>query len=109
VWGKELFFDATPRSKQTLCDGLPGSQVGRGGALGRPLCEGAPAEDDQPITGDIDTLPSAGDADLRERNAAKKDWISRDGAQDRSFRGTPWRERTSDTRASKTDPDARRP
>lgn len=31
-------------------------------------------------------LPSAEDADLRERNAARKAWISRDGAQDRSFR-----------------------
>ncbi len=39
-------------------------------------------------------------------NIAEMDTVlSRDGAQDRSFKG-PWRERTSDTRASTTDPDA---
>jgi transposase len=104
VWGKELFFDATKVEADAAMDSLVPRWAVEAHLGG--LFEGAPAEDDQPITEDIDTLPSAGDADLRERNAVKKDWISRDGAQDRSFRGTPWRERTSDTRASKTDPDA---
>ncbi|MGB3634681.1 MAG: IS1182 family transposase [Rubrobacteraceae bacterium] len=51
-------------------------------------------------------LPTAKDEDLLRRNRASEDWISRDGAQDRSFEGTSWRERTADTRASRTDPDA---
>jgi hypothetical protein len=56
------------------------------------LFEEAPAEGDRLITEEIDALPSAGDADLREGNAANKDWISREGAQDRSFKGTSWRQ-----------------
>ena len=51
------------------------------------------------------TLPAADDADLTEKNALKRDWISRNGAQDRAFKSGP-RQRTSDTRASTTDPDA---
>ena len=51
-------------------------------------------------------LPTAKDEDLLRRNRASEDWISRGGAQDRSFEGTSWRERTADTRASRTDPDA---
>src|SRR3712207_9071734 len=51
------------------------------------------------------TLPTAEDPVPREKNALERDWISRDGAQDRAFKSGP-RERTSDTRASTTDPDA---
>ena len=46
----------------------------------------------------------ANDQDLRAKNVARSDWVSRNGAQDRSFKGQ--RPRTSDSRASKTDPDA---
>ena len=35
----------------------------------------------------LDALPRADDQDLRAKNAAKSDWISRNGAQDRSFKG----------------------
>jgi transposase len=51
-------------------------------------------------------LPTAEDEHLLRRNRGSEDWISRGGAQDRSFEGTSWRERTADTRASRTDPDA---
>jgi hypothetical protein len=51
------------------------------------------------------TLPAAEDVSLREKNTLEKDWLSRNGAQDRAFKSGP-RERTSDTRASTTDPDA---
>jgi len=51
-------------------------------------------------------LPTAADEDLLRRNRASEDWISRGGAQDRSFEGTSWRVRTADTRASRTEPDA---
>jgi transposase len=56
--------------------------------------------------GTVRHLPTARDEDLLRRNRASEDWISRGGAQDRSFEGTSWRERTADTRASRTDPDA---
>jgi transposase len=104
VWGKELFFDSTKVEADAAMDSLVPRWAVEAHLGG--LFEEAPPEDDRSITEEIGALPSAGDADLCKRNAAKKDWISRDGAQDRSFRGTPWRERTSDTRASKTDPDA---
>jgi hypothetical protein len=48
---------------------------------------------------------SAGNENLILSNRTTRDWISRGGAQDRSFRGTPRRERTADTRASRTNPD----
>jgi hypothetical protein len=64
--------------------------------------QGARPEDE----GDVRSLPTAADEDLLRRNRASEDWISRCGAQDRSFEGTPWRERTADTSASTTDPDA---
>jgi transposase len=104
VWGKELFFDSTKVEADAAMDSLV-SRWAVEAHLGG-LFEEAPAEDDRPITQEIEALPSAGDDDLCERNTAKKDWISRDGAQDRSCRGSPRRERISDTRASKTDPDA---
>ena len=53
----------------------------------------------------VKLLPTAGDKGLAEANAARSDWIARNGGQDRSFKSGP-RERTSDSRASKTDPDA---
>jgi hypothetical protein len=46
------------------------------------------------------------DDGLRKQNATKKsDWISKAGRQDRSFK-SGYRPRTSDSRASRTDPDA---
>jgi hypothetical protein len=65
--------------------------------------EGAPQS--PPIAG-LHVLPTADDHELRTKNAAKKsDWISREGRQDRSFK-SGYRKRTSDWRASRTDPDA---
>ena len=54
----------------------------------------------------VGELPTAGDRDLTRSNSEGEDWISRGGAQDRSFEGTPGRQRTADGRASRTDPDA---
>jgi hypothetical protein len=56
--------------------------------------------------GPVRGLPTVGDENLLRRNRASEDWISRGGAQDRSFEGTSLRERTADTRTSRTDPDA---
>jgi transposase len=104
VQGDELFFDSTKVEGNAAMDSLAPRWAVEA-HLGE-LFEEEPAEDDQPITEETNVLPSAGDAALLDRNAAWRDWVSRDGAQDRSFEGTPWRERTSDTRASRTDPDA---
>ena len=60
------------------------------------------SEDEEPIR----RLPTAGNENLILSNRTTRDWISRGGAQDRSFRGTPRRERTADARASETNPDA---
>jgi transposase len=111
VWGKELFFDSTkvqanaamgslaPRwTVETHLEGL--FEAGEA----HPPQEG---DEEIPEKGrEIAELPTACDDGLREQNATKKsDWISRAGRQDRSFK-SGYRPRTSDSRASKTDPDA---
>jgi hypothetical protein len=71
--------------------------------------EAQPQADDEQISEkgrEIAQLPTAEDEGLTKKNAAKSDWISRAGRQDRSFK-SGYRPRTSDSRASKTDPDAR--
>jgi hypothetical protein len=87
---------------------FPGTKVGRSSSPGRTLRRGGQGgrrsgrrSDEPPLA----ALPTAEDATLREPNAAKKDWISRNGAQERSFK-SGYRPRTADSRASKTDPEA---
>jgi hypothetical protein len=115
VRGEELFFDAT----KVEADAAVGSLAPRWFVEGHLQSlfeedaveqkEGArdnrgteESEPEERIRG----LPTARDEDLVRANSGSEDWISRGGAQDRSFRGTPGRERTADTRASRTDPDA---
>jgi hypothetical protein len=50
-------------------------------------------------------LPSVGDNALAEENAAKDDWISRDGRQRREQKGV-WYRRKADFLASSTDLDS---
>jgi len=50
-------------------------------------------------------LPSVGNNALAEENAAREDWISRDGRQRREQKGV-WYRRKADFLASKTDPDS---
>ena len=59
---------------------------------------------------ELPALPDAalhthGDRALREANAAERDWISRNGRQDRAYRSGS-RRRTADRMVSTTDPDA---
>jgi hypothetical protein len=56
------------------------------------------AKDEEPVRG----LPTAEDEDLIRSNSACDDWISRDGALDRSFNETSLRERTAVPRLSRT-------
>jgi Transposase DDE domain len=54
---------------------------------------------------DLDLLPTSEDAQLICANAAKSDWISKAGRQDREVKGNFYR-RKADLYLSKTDPDA---
>lgn len=110
VRGEELFFDAAVDSLaprwfvESYLQDLFEEDAGghEGGAQDDRVAEGSGPEDAEHVRG----LPTAGDEDLIRANSASEDWISRGGTQDRAFKGTPWRERTADTRASRTDPDA---
>ena len=117
VWGKELFFDSTKVEADAAVDSLtPRWFVERHlgelfeedagehekGAEGLSDTHDARPEDERPIH----LLSTARDEDLLRSNSACEDWISREGAQDRSFKGTSLRQRTADTRASRTDRDA---
>jgi transposase len=108
VRGDELFFDSTKVEGDAAVDSL----VPRWAVeahLGELFEEEAPGASSEKIAEETSsaptTLPTAEDPELQEKNALERDWISRDGAQDRAFKSGP-RERTSDTRASTTDPDA---
>jgi len=108
VWGEELYFDSTKVAANAAVDSLAPRWAVEAhlGELfdgeGQEEEEGLAAGETSPA---IAALPTGEDATLRERNAAKRDWISRNGAQDRSFK-SGYRPRTSDSPASKTDPDA---
>jgi len=108
VWGEELYFDSTKVEANAALDSLAPRWAVE--AHLRELFDGEGLEeesDEDTVAGErsptVAALPTAEDATLRERNAAKKDWISRSGRQDRSFK-SGYRPRTSDSRASKTDP-----
>ena len=113
VRGEELFFDSTKVEADAAVDSLAPRWFVE--AHLRDLFEedddhhesgqepqGTEFEDEEPIHG----LPAAGNAALLRSNRASEDRVSRVGKQGRSFKGTSWRERTADTRASRTDPDA---
>jgi hypothetical protein len=111
VWGEELYFDATkieanaslesitPRFAveqhlQDLFEQEPPDPDGASGDAARSTA----AED-------LALLPTSEDAQLICANAAKSDWISKMGRQDREVKGNFYR-RTADLYLSKTDPDA---
>jgi transposase len=110
VRGKELFFDATKVEADAAVDSLAPRWAVEAHLAGLFETEEAhpPQEEDEdaPEKGnEIAELPTASDDGLRECNTAKRDWVSRAGRQDRSFE-SGYRPRTSDSRASTTDPDA---
>ncbi len=110
VWGKELFFDSTKVEANAAVDSLAPRWAVE--AHLEELFEEEemhpPQQQDEEISEkscEIAQLPTAREDGLRVRNAAKNDWISRAGRQDRPFE-SGYRRRTSDSRASKTDLDA---
>jgi transposase len=110
VWGKDLYFDSTKVEANASVDSLvPRFAVE---AHLERLFEDEGVRDAQeegtpqsPPSAGLHVLPTADDQELRTKNAAKSDWISREGRQDRAFK-SGYRKRTSDSRASRTDPDA---
>jgi transposase len=118
VWGEELFFDATKVEADAAVDSLAPRWFveaylrelfeeddggnGEKDAGDPPDTYDARSGDEEPVR----FLPTSGSEDIVRSNRASEDWVSRGGAQDRTFKGTAPRERTADTRASRTDPDA---
>jgi hypothetical protein len=92
VRGKELYFDSTKVEANASLDSLvPRFAVG---AYLEKLFEDdeevRDAQDEDtpqspPIAG-LHLLPTADEQELRTKNAAKSDWISREGRQERAFK-----------------------
>jgi len=112
VRGKELFFDSTKVEADAAVDSLAPRwfveahlqdlfEENDDHHESEGELQGEDFEDEE----SIHTLPTARTEDLILSNSASEDWISRSGKQDRSFSSGP-RKRTSDSRASRTDPDA---
>jgi hypothetical protein len=109
VWEEELFFDSTKVEANAAVDSLAPRWIVEA-HLDELFDEEGQEEDKDSTAAEtspaVAALPTASDNGLQERNATKKSvWISRAGRQDRSFK-SGYRPRTSDSRASKTDPDA---
>ena len=106
VWGREFFFDATRVDASASMNSLAPRF-----AVEAHLSElfedylGPGNEAVEALQTKPKALPMADDEQLAQTNAAKLDWISRHGKQDREVRGEQYR-RTADLRASTTDPDA---
>ncbi len=116
VWGKELYFDATKVDANASLDSIaPRFYVEE--HLDELFTEEElpnPNQEESVVTGDggVDSpvgnfygLPSADDEILIAENAAKDDWISRNGRQRREQKGV-WYRRKADFLASNTDPDS---
>jgi transposase len=111
VWGEELYFDATKVEANASLESIaPRFAVEQ---HLQDLFEEDPQDPDGApgdaarATGaeDLDPLPTSEDAELISANAAKSDWISKAGRQDRAVKGDFYR-RKADLFLSKTDPDA---
>jgi len=110
VWGEELFFDSTKVRADADVDSLHSRAIvenhlkylfGDAGEDGTSEAAGLV----EPSTPPDAALPTRGDRALRETSVAKRDWISRNGRQDRAYRSGS-RRRTADRMVSTTDPDA---
>ena len=117
VWGEELYFDATKVDANASLDSIaPRFHVEEHLDEVFTVEESLNAEQEEdkvstasergesPMTV-LYELPSVGDNALAEENAAREDWISRDGRQRRERKGM-WYRRKADFLASKTDPDS---
>jgi transposase len=105
VRGEELFFDSTKVKANADVDSLASRFLVETHLSGlfeeSSLTEGSGTEPSADI--DLDALPTFEDEALIAANAAKNDWISRAGKQDRSFSSGP-RKRTSDLKSEQNRP-----
>jgi transposase len=111
VWGEELYFDSTKVEANADVDSLRSRSIAQNHLkelfeeAGGQGIEDVATPQPNPDVWAADTLPRAGEENLKENNARSEDWISRDGGQERAFSSGP-RERTADRLVSTTDPDA---
>jgi transposase len=111
VWGEELYFDATKVEANASLESItPRFAVEQ--HLQDLFEEDAQEEPDlnadgapRTTAGDLDHLPYSNDDELISANAARSDWITKAGRQDREVKGNFYR-RKADLFLSKTDPDA---
>jgi transposase len=107
VRGEELFFDSTKVKANADIDSLASRflvETHLSRLFEEPsISEGSASETSAGT--DLDALPTPEYDTLRAANAGQSDWISRAGKQVRSF-SSGARKRTSDSRVSRTDPDA---
>jgi transposase len=118
VWGDELYFDATKVDANASLDSIA-PRFFVEAHLGELFAEEedllSPQQQQSVTTmsngqsassvAELYELPSADDETLVAYNAAKEDWISRDGRQRREQIGV-WYRRKADFLASTTDPDS---
>jgi len=108
VWREEMFFDATKVRADADVDSLHSRAIVENHLEG---LFGLADENEATNPAELPaipyaTLPAHADRALREANAARgRDWISRNGRQDRAYRSGS-RRRTADRMVSTTDPDA---
>ena len=111
VWGEELYFDSTKVEANADVDSLRSRSIAQNHLkelfeeTGSQEIEDVATPQPNPDVWGADTLPKAGEENLKENNARSEDWISRDGGQERAFSSGP-RGRTADRLVSTTDPDA---
>ena len=106
VWGEELFFDATKVRADADVDSLHSRAIVENHLKGLFVGDAETKLAEPPSLRQSHTsLPTHGVTTLREANVAKRDWISRNGRQDRAYRSGS-RTRTADRMVSTTDPDA---
>nr|MDQ5819476.1 transposase [Actinomycetota bacterium] len=112
VWGEELYFDSTKVEANADIDSLRSRSIAQNHLeeffeeTGGQEIEDVATTLLSPDAPPADALPTAGEETLKEDNSRKsKDWISRNGRQDRDFSSGP-RNRTADRLVSTTDPDA---
>jgi transposase len=118
VWGEELYFDATKVDANASLDSIAPrfyveEHLDEVFTTGEETLNAEQEEDKVSTASELGEspmavlyeLPSVGDTALAEENAAREDWISRDGRQRREQKGV-WYRRKADFLASKTDPDS---
>src|SRR4051812_35596987 len=118
VWGEELYFDATKVDANASLDSIATrfyveEHLEEVFSTAEEPPPNAEQEDDVSTASERGELPvaelyelsSVSNNALAEENAAREDWISRDGRHRREQKGL-WYRRKADFLASKTDPDS---